>query len=109
METIKLSKTELQILKAIKKYPYADVGYQELNGYLRFPPVEDILKAIGTLTAEHLIEERNKPLHGYELTRDGEKYLSSVKFSIRDCTPSKKDIVLAVISAVIGAVITGLL
>lgn len=109
MEAVKLSKTELKILKAIKKYSHADIGYSELNGYLKFPPAEDILKALGYLTAERLIEERCKPLHGYELTRKGEKYLSSIKFSIRNIMPDGRDIALAIISAAIGAIINGLL
>lgn len=109
MEKINLTRTEKKILKAIRKYPCADIGQQELNGYLHFPPIEVILKALGTLTRENLIEERGAPDHGYQLTSNGEKYLSSIRFSLWSFIPSRKEIVLAVISALMGAIISDLL
>lgn len=109
MEQIKLTRTEKKVLKAIKKYPYADIGLQELNGYLHFPAIEVILKALGALTRENLIEERGKPDHGYRLTPNGEKYLSSIRFSLWSFIPNRKQVALAIISALIGALINDLL
>ena len=105
MEQIKLNRIEKKILKAIGKYPHADIGQQELNGYLNFPPIEDILKALETLIDENLIKERERPYRGYQLTRNGEKYLLSTRFSLWNFVPDRKQIVLAVISALIGAFI----
>ena len=109
MERIKLTRTEKKILKAIKKYPHADIGQQELNGYLHFPPITVILKSLGTLANENVIEKRETPDHGYRLTPNGEKYLSSVRFSLWSFIPSRKQVVLAIISALIGALINDLL
>lgn len=109
MQSVKLSATEIKMLKAMQKYPHADIGYQEFNGYLRFPPAESILKALNSLMEEQLIVEQEKPLYGYKLTKNGEQYLSSIRFSVKAIMPSKEKVVWAIISAAIGAIVTGLL
>ena len=70
-----LSKAEKTTLKAIADYPYADIDDRELHGFLHFPSWEVTLGALGGLRRKGLIEQRERPRHGYKLTEAGEQYI----------------------------------
>jgi len=96
-----LSKVEKKCLYALKRYPHADIGIQELNGYLHFPPLEAILKAIGTLEKNGLIDDKPSPLHGFQLTGPGEEYIKKHRLAYR-LAPHIKAIVIATIGGLIA-------
>lgn len=101
----KLNKLEKKILIAIHRYSYADIGLQELNGYLHFPPIEIILSAVGFLKQEGLIKEREQPFHGYQLTNAGERYKAEHRFLFSGFLPLFRDAVIAIVASAIGGII----
>lgn len=79
MEKVKLSRMERKILFALHNYGYATIGYQELNGYLHFPPALDIGDALQNLQSLGLIREVEPPCKGkpghYAITQKGKEWL----------------------------------
>lgn len=104
MEALNLSKIEKKCLYAIKRYPYADIGIQELNGYLHFPPLEDILEAIGNLKAKELIKDKTPPFHGLQLAEPGEEYIKNHRLAYRTAPH-----IASIISTIIGGLIVAVL
>ena len=81
MEDIILTRVEKKCLYAIKRYPNADIGLRELNGYLHFPALEVILGAVGKLKTNGLIEDKEAPFHGFQITMRGEDYIRKHKLT----------------------------
>ena len=106
---IKLNRIEKKILIAIHRYSYANIGLQELNGYLHFPPIERILSAIGFLEQEGLIKEKEQPFRGYQLTSRGEHYRQEHKMTFSRFCPAVKDIIICAIGWVISGLILAFL
>ena len=75
MKDVALNRIEKKCLYAIKRYPNADIGISELNGYLHFPALEVILGAIGKLKTNGLIEDKEAPFHGFQLSGTGREYI----------------------------------
>ena len=76
------NRIEKQILDVLRRYQYADIGWQELNGYLHFPPVELIFSATHQLEKEGLIEEKLPPQQGYRITLEGLEYVQKHRLSV---------------------------
>lgn len=105
----KLNKCEKQILIAIHRYGYADIGLQELNGYLHFPPIETILSAVDFLEKEGLIKEKERLFHGYQLTSAGERYRQEHRIAFSKFCPAIKDIIVCAIGGIVSGLILALL
>lgn len=80
-----MTSMERKILIALKRYPYANIGFQELNGYLHFPPAEKIAMSIQSLQEAHYIEDQEFPNDSYSITASGieqlkKQHLGTVMF-----------------------------
>lgn len=103
-----LSKWEKKFLRALERYPNADIGMAELHGYLHFPPIEVTLSAIGGLEQKGYVTKKGAPWHGYQIEAPGRKYLESKKPTLL-IAPQIISIVTAVIGGVLVALIIHLL
>ena len=106
---IKLNKVEKRIVIALYRYSYADIGLHELNGYLRFPPIEAILSAVSCLKQEGMIEEKEPPFHGYQLILRGERYRLEHRIAFSKFCPAIKDIIVCAIGGIISGLILALI
>lgn len=104
----KLTKAEKKIINALWWYPYADIGDQELNGYLHFPPIETILSALYQLERKGLIEKSGLPNHGYHLTENGKNYKKNHKSKFLE-SPIMRDVLIGTISSAIGGILAAII
>lgn len=109
MGDYRLSKTEKRILAAIRKYPYVDIGFPELNGYLKFPAAEEILTALSDLERLGFIAEKTFPKNCYSLTSEGTRYLVSHRWLTSKLWPAVKTCLGYAICAFITWAITTML
>lgn len=89
-------------MKAIADYPYADIDDRELHGFLHFPSWEVTLGALGGLRSKGLIEPRESPRRGYQLTEDGKQYMLRKKLNVRE---KHKERIIDIGGAIIATII----
>lgn len=79
MEKVRLSRIERKILFALRVYDEINIGVCELNGYLHFPPILDILEALDRLQKHGFIRKVESPYRGrpehYVITWEGKEWL----------------------------------
>lgn len=105
MENIALNRIEKKCLYAIKRYPHADIGIWELNGYLHFPALENILGAIGRLEAAGMIEGKESPFHGFQILGPGEEYVRKHKLAYTVISHAQAILLSAIAGVAAGVVL----
>lgn len=106
MEDVSLNKYEKKILALLQKYPYRNIGLNELYAYFHFPEAEPIMMAVKRLKDKDFIGDQEKPLHGFCLRPLGAEYLATHRFSLSRIMPNSQSIILAIISAAIAAIVS---
>jgi len=106
MDNTSLTKWEKKFLHALKRYPYANIGTQELHGYFHFPPIEITLSTVGTLEKKGFISKKNFPPYGYQLEEPGKQYLQQHRFVSSKLWPIVKKVVGYVVCAFVTVLVT---
>ena len=104
-----MTSMERKILIALKRYTYANIGFQELNGYLHFPPAEKIAMSIQSLQEAHYIEDHEFPNDSYSITASGIEQLKKTAFRNRYVFPALHSVWGYILCAVITAFVTNAL